>query len=341
LDDAGGRVRRVAGISGERALPSHRLVEHPVRVAIVGLGAFGVHHARHFAAHPSARLVAVADVDARRAQAAAARFGAAAFADWRDMIGAVDAVSITVPASIHAGVAGAFVEAGNHVLVEKPLAATAGEARELVARARRKGVVLQAGHVERFSPAIAMLSERVKAPRRISCVRRATWSGRSTDVDVVLDLMVHDIGHVLMLAGAHPLSVSAEGRVGRSGLVDEAEAWLTFSGGLVATLSASRIANTSERAIVVTEPDRVYRADLAAPTLTVSERSQWRSPEESIPLQARDSLAAEIDSFIRCVTTGVPPLVGGAEGLAAVEVAERVRRAIADADTPPARSAAQ
>jgi predicted dehydrogenase len=317
------------------------LVEYPVRVGVVGLGAFGVHHARHYAAHASARLVALADIDLARASGAAVQFSASAFANWRDMIGSVDAVSVAVPASLHAEVAGAFVEAGVHVLVEKPLATTAADARGLAASARRKRVVLQVGHVERFSPAIEMLLDRVKNPRRISCVRRTRWSGRSGDVDVLLDLMVHDIGHVLMLAGTNPLSVSAEGRVGRSGFVDEAEAWLTFPGGLAATLSASRIADANERTIAVTEPDRVYRADLAAPALTVSERSHWRSPETSIPLPPVDSLAAEIDSFIRSVATGEPPLVGGADGLAAVEVAERMRMAIADPDLPLARSAVQ
>ena len=233
----------------------------------------------------------------------------------------------------------AFIEAGVHVLIEKPVADTSAAARDLAERARHRGVVLQVGHVERFSPAIEALGERVHNPRRIACVRRARWNGRSTDVDVVLDLMIHDIGHVLMLAGSAPISVSASGQVGRSGAVDEAEAWLTFPGGLIATLSASRIANAGARTLVVTEPGSVYRADLAAPALTVADRGRWGSPDVPVALAPRDNLAAEIDAFLASVRTGSEPLVGGREGIAALEVAERIQAAIADADAP-VRSAA-
>jgi predicted dehydrogenase len=317
------------------------LTEVPIRVGVVGLGAFGRHHVRHYAAHGAADLVAVADVDAARAGEAAALHGCAGLADWREMIGKVDAVSIAVPASAHAAVARTFIDAGIHVLVEKPLATTSRDASDLITRAEASGVVLQVGHVERFSRAIDELAARVENPRRISCLRRAVWNGRSTDVDVVLDMMIHDIGHVLMLAGSPPVSVSASGRAVRSGSTDEAEAWLTFAGGLIATLSASRVAGQNERKMVVTEPGVTYTADLAAPGLTVASRAVWNAPATPVALPTRDNLAAEIDAFLSSVATGAPPVVDGHAGLAAVEVAERIQAAIADADVVAARSFAQ
>ena len=317
------------------------MTEVPIRVGVIGLGAFGRHHARHYAAHGSATLVAVSDVDAGRVGEAASLHGCVGFADWRDTIGKVDAVSIAVPASAHAAVARTFIDAGVHVLIEKPIATTSRDARDLVSRADRAGVVLQVGHVERFSPAIGELAARVQNPRRISCLRRAAWNGRSTDVDVVLDMMIHDIGHVLMLAGSPVATVSASGRVVRSESTDEAEAWLTFAGGLIATLSASRVAGQNERKLVVTEPGVTYTADLAAPSLTVASRAMWNAPATAVVLPSRDNLAAEIDAFLNSVATGAPPVVDGRTGLAALEVAERIQAAIADADVVAARSFAQ
>jgi predicted dehydrogenase len=317
------------------------LTEVPIRVGVVGLGAFGRHHVRHYAAHGAADLVAVADVDAGRVGEAAALHDCAGFADWRELIGKVDAVSIAVPATMHAAVARTFIDAGIHVLIEKPIATTSRDARDLIARAEASGVVLQVGHVERFSPAIDELAARVENPRRISCLRRAVWNGRSTDVDVVLDMMIHDIGHLLMLAGSPVANVNASGRAVRSGSTDEAEAWLTFAGGLIATLSASRVAGQNERKLVVTEPGVTYTADLAAPGLTVASRAMWNAPATPVTLPPRDNLAAEIDAFLKSVVTGAPPVVDGQAGLAAVEVAERIQAAIADADVVVARSFAQ
>lgn len=312
----------------------------PIRVGVVGLGSFGGHHARHYHGHPGARLVAVADLDPARARDAAAHYGCAAFADLREFIGAVDAVSITVPATAHAAVARDFIDAGIHVFVEKPIATSTADARDLVARAARSGAVLQVGHIERFSPAVDELAARLTDPRRIACVRRATWSGRSADVDVVLDLMVHDIDLVLTLAAAPVVSVAASGVIGRSGRVDEAEAWFTFANGLVATLSASRVAERNERRIVVTEPGATYTADLAVPSLSIASRSKWGSEPAAVELPPRDNLAAEIDAFLTSIAKRTPPVVDGHAGLAALEVAERIQAAIADADVPVRRSRA-
>ena len=332
---------RIALVRGRAPSPSHRLAESRIRVGVVGLGSFGSHHARHYAANPAAILTAVADADAGRAAAAAAKYGAASFADYRDLIGTVDAVSVAAPAIHHHAIAAALVDAGIHVLVEKPLAVTASEARDVVQRAARTGAIVAAGHVERFSPITAALRAGVSRPRRIACIRRTMWSGRSADVDVVLDLMIHDIDLLLTLAKSPVASVAASGVIAQSGLTDEAEAWLTFADGMVATLSASRIADENERKISVTEPDTAWTADLSAPSLSSASRSQWGAEASALALSPHDNLGAEIADFLDAVATGTAPEVDGAAGVAAVEMANRIQAAIADADVPAKREASR
>ncbi|MHA1158850.1 MAG: Gfo/Idh/MocA family protein, partial [Alphaproteobacteria bacterium] len=187
-------------------------------------------------------------------------------------------------------------------------------------------------HIERFSPAIRQLSDMVEAPRRITCVRKAPWTGRSRDVDVVLDLMIHDIDHALTLASSPVKDVSAEGRIGRSGLVDEAEAWLTFDNGAAATLSASRVAKNAERRVSVTEPDRVLVADLAVPSLTVSSRAK-AAEGQVVPLAANDNLGDQIAAFIASVSRGAPVRVDGLAGLAALGIAARIQATLSEPST--------
>jgi predicted dehydrogenase len=297
----------------------------------VGLGSFGKHHARHYGMNGDAWLVGVADVDEARARAAGEQYGCVGYADHRDLIGKVDAVSITVPAVLHHRVARDFLDAGVHVLIEKPITADSAAARDLVAAAARANVILQVGHLERFSPVVDALRARVSSPRRISAARRTPWTGRSTDVDVVLDLMIHDIDLALMLAGQPVASVAASGVVGRSGRVDEAEAWLTFAGGTIATLSASRVAETGERRIVVTEPATVFAGDLGRTSLTALSRGQRGAEPTTVPVESRDALGAEITAFLASVRAGAAPDVDGAAGLAALEIAERIQASIADA----------
>ncbi len=310
--------------------PSSFLVAEPIRAAVVGTGAFGRNHARHYATNPAAMLMAVVDADEARASAIASTYGVDALVDHRDLIGKVDAVSIAVPATLHHAVARDLIEGGIHVLIEKPLATNAADAADLVSLARRKNVVLAVGHIERFSPAIAELDLRLGDARRITAVRRTKWSGRSGDVDVVLDLMIHDIDLALALARSPVASVSASGIAGASGLIDEAEAWLTFANGAIATLSASRVADRNERRLTVTEPATMYIADLSGPTLTATARRVPGAVPSELALVSRDNLGAEIAAFLSAVAGGPPVLVDGAAGLAAVEIAERIRAAIAE-----------
>lgn len=306
-----------------------------IRVAVVGLGYFGSHHARHYAANPRARLVAVVDADPDRAGGAAERHGAEAHHHHRAVIGKVDAVSVAVPTSHHHQVAAELIDAGIHVFVEKPIAPDAVAARDLVARAAKRGAVLQVGHIERFAPAFRAVQRQARGARLIECVRRAPWTGRSADVDVVLDLMIHDIDLALTLAGAPVVAVEASGVALTGGSCDVAEARLTFANGAVATLTTSRVAERAERTLAVTEPGRRFAADLGAGSLTVvAADGSGVAKADTIVLPRSDNLAAEIDSFLDCVASGTPPLVDGRAGLDALDVAERILAAIAAGGSP-------
>ncbi len=308
----------------------------PIRVGVVGLGHFGAHHVRHYAAHARADLVAVVDVDPRRAADVAAANGAAAFGDHRALIGRVEAASVAVPTSEHFAVASELVDAGIHVFVEKPITDDAASAADLVARTERRGTRLQVGHIERFAPAFTALRERVRAPRLIECVRRTPWSGRALDVDVVLDLMIHDIDLVLTLAAAPVVSVAATGVSVASAFNDVVEARVTFANGIVATLAASRVAVAPERIMTVIEDGRRLTADLGRTELTiVTPAAAGGVDEERITLPRADSLAAEVDAFLASVATGAPPPVDGRAGLDALRLAEAVLAAGRRPADPP------
>ncbi len=301
-----------------------------IRTGVVGLGYFGSFHAKHHAAHPDTTLVGVVDADPARARAAADALGVQPFGDYRDLIGRVDAVSVTVPTALHHRVAGDLLDAGIHVLVEKPVTDTPDTAQDLLARADSAHVILNVGHIERFSATFAALRERVHRPLMIDCQRFGPWTGRAADVDVVLDLMIHDIDLALSLAGAPVESIEATGTAVVSSNIDAAEARLTFANGVVATLRASRVAPAIDRVIRVNEADRCLVADLARRVLSVS---RGQGPDgfatETIEVAPRDALGAEIAAFIDGVTAKGPGGVDGREGLDALVVAERIRAEIA------------
>jgi predicted dehydrogenase len=300
------------------------MTDEGIRVGVIGAGVFGSHHARHYAANPAARLVAVVDADPARAGAAAEKYGAAPLGHHRDLVGKVDAVSVCVPGSLHEEVAADLMEAGIHLFVEKPLANTAAGAAALAKRAEKAGIVLQVGHIERFSPAFRELASRAGRVRAIEAIRHSPWNGRSTDVDVVLDLMIHDIDLVLALVRQPVVSVEARGTVVRTAFNDSVDAMLRFGDGTMAKLSASRLAETPKRTLRVTEEGGEYLADLGGPSLTFTASGRT----EQIPVAPADNLGAEIAAFLGSVAGGPPPLVDGRAGREAVVVAEMIIAAV-------------
>src|SRR5881397_975514 len=210
-----------------------------IKVGVIGVGSLGQHHARVFAELVGARLVGVADVDRTRAAAIAGRHGCRAVTDYHELLTDVDAVSVVTPTLLHHQIARTCLAAGLHVLVEKPMAATVEEARDLVAAASERGVTLQVGHIERFNAAFRATQGAIKEPTLIECRRWAPFTSRGTDVDVVLDLMVHDLDLVLGLVSAPVREIQASGVSILSATTDVAQARVVFQNGCVATFSAT------------------------------------------------------------------------------------------------------
>ncbi len=240
-----------------------------VRVAVIGAGYFGALHAQKFARLRGADLVAVCDSHHERAEAAAAETGAVAITDYRKVLGLADAAVVAVPTAQHFEVAKACLEAGLDVLVEKPMCETLAETDALIRLAKRRRRILQVGHLERFSPVIDALIAHSKRPRYIEAQRTSPFRGRGLDTTVMLDMMIHDLDHIMRLAGAPLAEIDAVGAPVLTDSEDIANARLRFANGCVATLGASRIGGKVSRRLRVFQPDRYLIADMAEHKLTV------------------------------------------------------------------------
>jgi len=303
----------------------------PLRVAVVGAGHLGQHHARLYAAMEGCRLVGVADSDAARAHEVAGRHGVAAMTDARRLLeretGGLDAVSVAVPTEAHEEVACRFLEAGVAVLVEKPIAPSLAEADRLIEQARRSGALLGVGHTERFNPAVEALTLRAREPRFIEAHRLGSFAPRSLDIDVVLDLMIHDIDITLSLVKSPVRSVEAIGVAALTPKVDIANARITFDSGCVANLTASRISAARTRKMRVFERDSYLSCDCAERSL---EHYRLETPpgggrpaivRQQVDIPADEPLRRELAAFLEAARGGAPYAVPGAAGRAALEVA--------------------
>ena len=306
-----------------------------LRTAVVGVGYLGKFHAEKLAALPDCELVAVVDVDEATRERVAASCRTRAVADYHELLGAVDAVCIAVPTPLHHAVARDFLLHDAHVLVEKPVTTTVAEARELVTLADERRLVLQVGHLERFNPAITALRERVSSPRFIEAYRVAPFKERGLEVDVILDLMIHDIDIAQTLVGAPIERIAANGTSVFSNKPDIANARIQFASGCVANLTASRVSLKTERSLRLFQHDAYLSADLHAKRLKVyrmrapGDGERWPEVDvEEIEGGESDALRAEIEAFIASVRHGRPPAVSGQEGMralaTAIEIAEMV-----------------
>ncbi|MGE3175536.1 MAG: Gfo/Idh/MocA family oxidoreductase [Planctomycetota bacterium] len=324
------------------------------RIGVVGVGHLGRHHVR-LLKELDCEFVAVADPDARARERAAADFGVETLADYRALAGRVDAVTVVVPTRLHREVAGFFLENGVDVLVEKPIARTVAEGQELVDLARQGGRVLQVGHVERFNPVLRGIAEIGRKARYIESHRLAAFTFRSTDIGVVLDLMIHDLDLVLALVQSEIASVDAFGGAVFTPAEDMASAVIKFRNGAVAHLTANRVALKPMRKMRVFSPEGYVSLDFhAAQGLVVRKQPGWdltrldidsidRSQVgdlykfvfqgllklEEYKLDEGNPLRDELAAFLECVQDRREPLVRGEDGVAAVAAAEQVIAAIA------------
>jgi len=308
-----------------------------IRTAVIGAGHQGRYHAQKYAALPEAELVAVADVDGGRARRVAADTGASATTDHRELLDQVDAVSIAAPTSVHHSIARAALDAGVHVLVEKPVCVTVAEAEDLVGRARGRGLVLQVGHLERFNPALRNVETAIGEPLFIESHRLAPFKGRGNDVDVVLDLMIHDIDLIGYLVGSPVESLDASGTAVLSDSVDIANARLRFRNGCVANVTASRVTLKEERKLRIFQPEGYLSLDLHGRRASIYRRTDGKG-EEGLPgftverrcCESSDALEDQISSFLNAVRTESAPLVSGEDGCRALETAIRITNLVGE-----------
>jgi predicted dehydrogenase len=299
-----------------------------MRTAVIGAGYLGRFHAQKYAELPGSELIAVVDPSAAARGALAAELGAAAIADHRELLGKVDAVSIVTPTPTHFALARDFLAAGTHVLVEKPMTATIAEGESLLATARAARRVLQVGHLERFNAAVQALQPALGVPRFIESARLAPFKQRGTEVDVVLDLMIHDIDLILSIVRSPVVSVDAIGSSVFSQEIDIANARLRFANGCVANATASRVSLKTERRLRVFQDDAYLSVDLHQKVLTVIRKGDGVGPDgipqvaiEERSYEQGDALRAEIAAFLAAAATGGEPLVGGEDGLLALRTA--------------------
>jgi predicted dehydrogenase len=326
----------------------------PLRVGVVGVGHLGQHHARILATMPGVRLVGVADASPERASAIAARCQTAPLADYRRLLPVVDAVVIAVPTALHRAVAGAFLERGIATLVEKPMAATLAEAEQLVALAEATGAVLQVGHIERFNPALQALDRLSVRPKYINAERLSTFTFRSTDIGVVLDLMIHDLDLILSLIAAPVRSVAAVGVSVFGDHEDVANARIEFEDGSVANVTASRASENATRkmriwgaegyasldfaarhAKLIRPSESLRRGRLELDGLDLSQPAAIKEHVfgkmlrvDGVACEGPEPLALELQDFVAAARGGSRPRVGGKEGLSAMRLADQVLRSL-------------
>jgi predicted dehydrogenase len=326
-----------------------------LRMAVIGVGHLGQHHARILANMPDVELVGVVDANPEQARTIAAKLGTAPYDHFDPLIARVDAVSVVTPTVHHHVVASAFLKAGVPVLVEKPVCRTVAEADDLIALASAAGVPLQVGHIERFNPAFEELAKRPIRPKFVEAERHGPFTGRSMDIGAVLDLMIHDLDLLLALVGGPVARVSAVGAAVFGGHEDMVNARLEFENGCVAHVTASRITRHPKRRLRVWAPEGYAGIDFVTRKLTLVQQSeelrQYGLHLEQLDAATKarlkdevfgrylqvlnldgdrkhDQLTAELRHFIDCVRTGRTPRVSGVDGRDALELAERVLGAL-------------
>jgi len=309
-----------------------------IRTAVIGVGYLGKFHAQKYAQLESSELVAVCDASLEIAQSIANEHGIPAFTEYEDLIGQVDAVSIVVPTQKHYEVAKVFLENGVHVLLEKPITSTVEQAEELVKIANEKQCVFQIGHLERFNPAVLALEDELEQPLFIESNRIAPFNPRGADVNVVLDLMIHDIDIILDFARSPVKHIDANGVAVISKEIDIANARITFENGCVANVTSSRVSMKSERIMRIFQHDAYISIDFQNKKLSMYNKGQGEmypgiadieSNERSF--EQGDALYSEIKAFLNSIDTGSAPIVSGKAGLLALQTAIKINELLGTA----------
>ncbi|MFL6516034.1 MAG: Gfo/Idh/MocA family oxidoreductase [Chthoniobacterales bacterium] len=304
-----------------------------LRVGVVGVGHIGSNHARLYSEIPSADFAAVYDIDPARASAIARKYGARAAATVWEFGDMIDAASVATPTTTHYDVARSLLQSGKHLLVEKPITENTRQASELAKMAGEKNLILQVGHVERFNPVLSALEARLSHPRFIEAHRLSPYPERSTDIGVVLDLMIHDLEVILHLVRSPVQTIDAVGVPVLSKSEDIANARIRFENGCVANITSSRISPERMRKIRVFQEDAYLSLDYQNQTGEIYRRALGRITRDKVEIEREEPLKRELTSFVECALTGREPRVSGYQATAALELAVQITQQISAATT--------
>ncbi len=291
---------------------------------MIGAGQFGKNHCRVVVESDRAELAAVVDIEETRAAEAASQSGSVPLQDYRELAGRVDAAIVAAPTSVHAEIAEWLLDSGIDVLVEKPITMDLESADRLIATAERRGRVLQAGHLERFNPAVIALEQRTTLPLFFEIHRMNAYSPRSLDVDVVLDLMIHDVDVVLALTRSEPAEVRAAGVSILSSKVDIANVRLQFPNGCIANLTASRISTERIRKLRLFQPHQYLSLDYGRQDLAIFSVNDGQIGFEQAPVTKAEPLKLQLDAFLDCLDSRVVPKTSGVAARQTLAVAQAI-----------------
>ncbi|RJO64748.1 MAG: gfo/Idh/MocA family oxidoreductase [Candidatus Omnitrophota bacterium] len=303
-------------------------MDTPLRVAVIGTGYLGSLHAKTYREIEGCQLQAVCDIDRNRLSAVSNALGVAGYDDYRQLLGKVDAASIAVPTQLHYAITKEFILRGTHCMVEKPFTVSLKEADSLIALSRKKSVLLQVGHIERFNSAFGATLKLIRQPKFIECHRLSPFPNRSLDVGVVLDIMIHDIDIVLGLVAQPVKKIEAVGVNVLTKFEDIANARLTFKNGCVANLTASRVSDEVMRKIRIFQKDTYISLDYKEARASVYKKVGPAIVKEDLPIEKEQPLKKELESFLDCVRFRRKPLVSGEVARDALAVALAIQRQI-------------
>jgi predicted dehydrogenase len=295
-----------------------------VNVGVIGTGSIGVHHARIFSDLHDANLVGIVDINTEKASEIASKYKCKAYESYLDIMEMVDAVSIAVPTTLHYQIGMEFLRHNKHLLIEKPITTTIEEAKDLIREADKRNLKLQVGHLERFNAGVSMISDMVKEPKFIESQRLSPFLGRGTDVDVTLDLMIHDIDIILSLVNSHIVDLRATGARVLTDNIDVAHAWIEFENGCIAEAVTSRIATEKVRQLKVFQHNAYMNLDYQSQELTCYLKHGENVDREIKRPEQKEPLKEQLLSFIDCIKNDRQPIVSGHEGREALKVVLKV-----------------
>jgi predicted dehydrogenase len=292
----------------------------PVRVGVIGVGYLGQHHARLYSEIEGVNLVAISDIDEKKAGAFAEKYGCKAYSDYRKILPSVDALSIVTPTTSHHSIALECLRSGKDILVEKPITENLKEADELIMESEKHGCILQVGHLERYNPALLAASGMIKEPRFIESERLSPFLGRGIDVDVTFDLMIHDTDIVLSFFHSHIKEIKAVGAKVFTDKIDVAKAWLSFEDGCTAVITASRVFPDKQRVLKVFQKDSCLYVDYQSCEVRHYHKTADGISLNVIKSENKEPLREELEDFIRCVKERKRPKVSAIEARKALQI---------------------